>query len=165
MSSGTASRRCHRLKSVIGDIYVHTLGGAPVRIGFDPPVKEAGGEEAPPSLEAKRLMHALTELLDGKDVDRGLAERLLASAGLTEFQWRVYRVVLSIPRGSTLSYGEVAELAGSPRAARAVGNAMRRNPFPLIVPCHRVVRSDGSPGGYAGPRGMKERLLKMEGTM
>lgn len=136
-----------------------------MRISFEPPGEEAGGEEEAPSPETGSLMRAVARILEGGDVERSFVEDLLAAAVLTEFQLRVYRVVLSIPRGSTLSYGKVAELAGNPRASRAVGNAMRRNPFPLIVPCHRVVRSDGSPGGYSGPRGMKERLLKMEGAM
>ena len=67
----------------------------------------------------------------------------------TEFQRRCWNVARRIPRGRTLTYGEVARRAGAPGAARAVGQAMRRNPLPLIVPCHRVVATNGL-GGYAG---------------
>ncbi|MGQ9703360.1 MAG: methylated-DNA--[protein]-cysteine S-methyltransferase [Actinomycetota bacterium] len=117
-----------------------------------------------PPLAVHRLMRALISALKGREPDRGVVEELLASPGLTEFQRRVYRAVLSIPHGSTLSYQKVAEMAGYPRAARAVGNAMRRNPFPVIIPCHRVIRSYGSLGEYSGPTGMKERLLRQEGV-
>jgi methylated-DNA-[protein]-cysteine S-methyltransferase len=67
-----------------------------------------------------------------------------------------------IPYGATESYGQVAAAAGSPRAVRAVGSACATNPVPVVVPCHRVVRSDGSPGGYAGGPAAKELLLRLE---
>ena len=67
-----------------------------------------------------------------------------------------------IPRGQTCSYAELAARAGRPGAARAVGQAMARNPWPIIVPCHRVVASDGGLGGYGGGLDMKERLLRLE---
>ncbi len=62
------------------------------------------------------------------------------------FEQAVYEALLSVPAGETVSYGELAEMAGYPRAARAVGNAMAANPIPIVVPCHRVIRSDGSHG-------------------
>lgn len=68
----------------------------------------------------------------------------------------------TIPYGETESYAEVAEAAGSPRAMRAVGSACANNPIPLVIPCHRVVRSDGTLGGYGGGLGIKEQLLDME---
>lgn len=73
----------------------------------------------------------------------------IATPNGTAFQRRCWNVARRIPRGATLSYGEVAKRAGAPGAARAVGQAMRRNPIALIVPCHRVVASNGL-GGYAG---------------
>ncbi len=84
--------------------------------------------------------------------------------GRTPFQRRVIRGCRQIPWGSTLSYGELAARAGSPRAARAVGSVMAANRFPLIVPCHRVVGVGGTLGGYSAPAGlaMKRRLLRME---
>lgn len=78
------------------------------------------------------------------------------------FRARVLAVVRKIPRGSVLSYGEVAKRAGSPRAARAVGSIMRENHNPNI-PCHRVIRSDGEIGGYNGGEEMKRALLRAEG--
>lgn len=81
------------------------------------------------------------------------------------FRERVYRVVARIPRGRVLTYGEVARLAGRPGAARAVGTAMKENQDPKHVPCHRVVRSDGSIGEYAfGGTKAKREKLKKEGV-
>jgi O-6-methylguanine DNA methyltransferase len=70
-----------------------------------------------------------------------------------------------IPYGQTRSYGWLAARAGKPQAARAVGQAMAANPWPIIVPCHRVVSSNGHLGGYGGGLGMKERLLRLEGAI
>jgi methylated-DNA-[protein]-cysteine S-methyltransferase len=83
----------------------------------------------------------------------------------SEFAARVIRAVRRIPTGATLSYGDVAAEAGSPGAARAVGNIMARNPIPIIIPCHRVTACGGRLGGYSSPQGlsMKERLLALEG--
>ena len=85
-------------------------------------------------------------------------------ARLTEFERRVLEVVQGIPRSETRTYAEVARLAGRPGAARAVGRVMAKNPVPLLVPCHRVVRSDGRLGDYSGGGpSMKRRLLELEG--
>jgi len=73
------------------------------------------------------------------------------------FTVQVYEVLTRVPAGTVLSYGELACRAGRPRAARAVGTAMARNPLPLLVPCHRVVRSDGDIGAYGGGRLLKGR--------
>ncbi len=82
-----------------------------------------------------------------------------AWAQLTPFQQHVYRAVCQIPPGATRSYQWVAEAIGRPTAARAVGQALARNPFAPHVPCHRVVRSDGSWGGYRDGPAKKRRLL------
>lgn len=81
------------------------------------------------------------------------------------FTEKVYRVVARIPCGKTLTYKEVARRAGRPKAYRAVGNIMHRNPDPKRVPCHRVVRSDGDPGGFARGRKRKIMMLKREGAL
>lgn len=80
------------------------------------------------------------------------------------FLRRVWRACCRVGDGQTVSYGQLASRVGRPGAARAVGMAMRRNPCPIVVPCHRVLRSDGSLGGYSGPGGVKfkRRLLEME---
>ena len=82
---------------------------------------------------------------------------------LTVFQFKVLKVTASIPFGETRTYQWVARTIGSPKAARAVGQALRRNPYPVVVPCHRVIKSDGSFGGYAGgPADRKIKLLDLE---
>jgi len=85
--------------------------------------------------------------------------------GMKTFTEKVYAVVAKIPRGRTMTYKEVARRAGNPRAYRAVGNIMHRNPDTKRVPCHRVVRSDGDPGGYARGRAAKVAILRREGAL
>ncbi len=80
------------------------------------------------------------------------------------FTQRVYEIVKKIPKGQTLTYGEVAEFAGSPGAFRAVGNILSKNYNPEI-PCHRVIRADGKPGGYNRGRRRKQQILKQEGAL
>lgn len=84
--------------------------------------------------------------------------------GYTTFEADVWRACRMIRYGRTRTYGELAERVGRPGGARAIGMAMSRNPCPIVVPCHRVLRSDGSLGGYSGPGGVdfKQRLLEME---
>jgi methylated-DNA-[protein]-cysteine S-methyltransferase len=81
------------------------------------------------------------------------------------FQQSVLRATYSIPRGSVSTYQQIAASLGIPEGARAVGNALAGNPFPLIVPCHRVIRSDRHIGGYGGGIEMKRALLKSEGVI
>ncbi len=78
------------------------------------------------------------------------------------FLLRARRGIAAIPYGETRTYRDLARGAGNERAVRAAGAACSRNPIPLVVPCHRVLRSDGSVGGYAGGTAMKERLLELE---
>lgn len=85
-------------------------------------------------------------------------------SGLTVFEKEVLRVTSGIPAGKTLRYSQVASLAGRPGAARAVGNALSKNPVPIIIPCHRVVASNG-PGGFTGGLDIKLRLLQLEGVL
>lgn len=81
----------------------------------------------------------------------------------TEFEKTVYETLRAIPYGETLTYAELAALCGRPKAARAVGNAMAKNKVPLVVPCHRVLKSSGGIGGWSCKCGWKERLLAIEG--
>lgn len=81
---------------------------------------------------------------------------------MTEFQKKVYDFVKTIPEGRSASYKEVAVAIGHPKAYRAVGNALNKNPFAPVVPCHRVIKSDGTPGGFAHGTRKKLQLLKME---
>ena len=82
----------------------------------------------------------------------------------TDFQRRVWAITRAIPRGQTRTYGQIARRAGSPGAARAVGQAMARNPWPIVVPCHRVVGHDGRLTGFGGGVEMKRRMLLLEGA-
>ena len=82
----------------------------------------------------------------------------------TEFQRKAWQAMRKIPFGETISYGEQARKVGKPKAYRAVGSANGKNPIPIIVPCHRVLASDGSLGGYSLGLSMKRRLLALEGV-
>jgi len=82
----------------------------------------------------------------------------------TEFQKRCWRALLEIPYGETRTYAEVARAVGRPRAFRAVGGANHDNPIAIVVPCHRVIASDGTLGGYGGGLALKEKLLRLEGA-
>jgi len=106
------------------------------------------------------LGERIARFLRGSAVTFGLGMVDLDVCG--EFQQRVLVAEHGIPRGRVSTYGRIARHLGAPGAARAVGNALARNPFPVIIPCHRAVRSDGSLGGYQGGPAMKRALLAME---
>ena len=80
----------------------------------------------------------------------------------TEFQIRVWNELKKIPKGETRTYKEIAELIGKPNAARAVANACGKNPYPITIPCHRVIRSDGGLGGYSGEGGIEQKRLLLK---
>jgi len=90
---------------------------------------------------------------------------LVALELCSPFQRRVLLAEHAIPRGRVSTYGRIAAYLDLPRAARAVGTALARNPFPILIPCHRAVRADGSLGGYQGGRAMKRALLEREGVL
>ncbi len=117
-------------------------------------------KQSHPEMEA--LCGQIRARLEGKPVEIPLS--LLDLASCYPLQRRVLLADRDIPRGRVSSYGALALRLGLPRAARAVGSALARNPFPIIIPCHRVVRSDGSLGGFGGGIGMKRTLLDMEGV-
>ncbi len=81
---------------------------------------------------------------------------------MTPFAKKVYRVVLGIPAGETRTYKWVAQKSGNPKAVRAVGQILKRNPYPMLVPCHRVICSDGKIGGYIFGKRKKQLLLNLE---
>ncbi|MCC6934781.1 MAG: MGMT family protein [Candidatus Yanofskybacteria bacterium] len=89
----------------------------------------------------------------------------ITRAALTDFQKAVYCATALIPKGETRTYAQIAAMIGRPRAARAVGNALNKNPFAPAVPCHRVIRSSGALGGFALGSATKKRLLKQEGAL
>lgn len=109
------------------------------------------------------IEHPYLEKVD--DYISGRSENLILPYRIdtTAFRAKVYEITRKIPYGKTLSYSEVAVKAGSPNAARAVGAAMAANPLPLIIPCHRVVGSNGKLTGFTGGLKIKEMLLELEG--
>jgi len=111
--------------------------------------------------EIEAVAARIREFLAGGPVVFDLAVADLASR--PPFQQSVLRAEHGIPRGRVSTYGLIARHLGDPRAARAVGNALATNPFPIIVPCHRAVRADGGPGGFQGGPAMKRALLEREG--
>jgi methylated-DNA-[protein]-cysteine S-methyltransferase len=121
-------------------------------------------KDAPPPPEVERAIERISELLRGERVD--LTGVALDMEPVPVFDRRVYEVARAIPPGSTLSYGEIAARLGDPLRAREVGQALARNPFPLVVPCHRVLAAGGRAGGFSAPGGVatKLRLLEIEGA-
>jgi methylated-DNA-[protein]-cysteine S-methyltransferase len=120
-------------------------------------------EQAPPP-PIQDVIDRIVRLLDGEPADLSGVD--LADDELSEADRRVYAIARTIPPGETLTYGTVAAKAGTAGDARAVGQAMGRNPFPIIVPCHRVVAADGALGGFSADGGTetKRRMLAIEGA-
>lgn len=118
--------------------------------------------ETPPPPDMAEVIDRIRALMAGERID--LADSPLDMNGLADFDLKVYQVALSIPPGETLTYGEVARRIGEPQAAQAVGQSLGRNPFPPIVPCHRVLAASGRTGGFSAPGGVttKLKLLSIE---
>jgi methylated-DNA-[protein]-cysteine S-methyltransferase len=156
--------------SDLGWMGVVVAGGVVKRLTFGHPsstsAKKAalGGMECGTAKPNIPLVRRLQKYASGKlDSLRDIHVDLGPIGG---FQRRVFEQCRRIPYGKTMSYAELAAKAGSPRAARAVGNCMAANRIPLLVPCHRVVCSDGRLGSYSAPGGvaMKRRILALEGA-
>jgi methylated-DNA-[protein]-cysteine S-methyltransferase len=107
------------------------------------------------------LAERLRRYFDGQPVE--FIDELDISSG-TPFQQRVWQAARRIPWGETRSYQWIASEIGQPKAARAVGQALGRNPLPVIIPCHRVLASNGKLGGFSGGLEIKRRLLSLEGA-
>ena len=122
---------------------------------------EERGEDASPGALGEKAVEQLGEYFGG---DRRTFDLPIALHG-TEFQRLVWRQLLAIPFGTTASYQDVANAVGRPRAVRAVGAANGQNPVSIVVPCHRVIGSDGSLTGYGGGLWRKEWLLRHEGSL
>lgn len=131
----------------------------------DEVLEELAGRLSPRVLEAPIAVDAvrreLDEYFEGK---RRVFDVPLDWALTSGFKQKVLRATARIPYGGVSSYREMASRAGNPRASRAAGNALGSNPIPIVVPCHRVLRTGGNLGGYGGGLDMKEALLKMEGV-
>ena len=126
-------------------------------------VGDAVPEQAPPAFAAAAIAR-IQALLAGTRDD--LADLPLDMDGVPEFHQRVYEVTRAIPPGEVLTYGEVARRVGEPGAARAVGQALGKNPFAPVIPCHRVLAAGGKSGGFSAVGGVdtKLRMLEIEKT-
>jgi methylated-DNA-[protein]-cysteine S-methyltransferase len=113
--------------------------------------------------DAKRCRDAAAQLGEYFAGRRRAFELALAPYG-TDFQLRVWHALCEIPYGAVRTYGDIARAIGQPTATRAVGQANGSNPLPIVVPCHRVLASDGSIGGYSAGLDIKHRLLALEGV-
>ncbi|MBK8992594.1 MAG: methylated-DNA--[protein]-cysteine S-methyltransferase [Gammaproteobacteria bacterium] len=120
-------------------------------------------QPAPPAIAA--AITRIVALLAGARDD--LRDLVLDLDDIPEFHRRVFATARAIAPGNTVTYGELARRLGTPGAARAVGQALGANPFPIVVPCHRIVAADGSLGGFSAPGGArtKRRMLQIEGAI
>jgi methylated-DNA-[protein]-cysteine S-methyltransferase len=118
------------------------------------------GRELPEAI--RQAVDGIVALLAGER--RDLGDIALDDAGVDEFRRRVYAATRAIGPGETATYGEIARAIGDPGAARAVGAALGANPFPIVVPCHRVLAADGALHGFSAPGGIttKRRMLEIE---
>ena len=125
-------------------------------------VLEAGASESAPERELADVPERVCALASGRYANLAFC---IDWNGIAGFRRAVMEEAMRIPLGETRSYGWLAEQVGHPRAARAVGRVMATNPLPIVVPCHRVVGSDGGLHGYGGGLAMKEALLRAEGAL
>lgn len=123
-----------------------------------------GVAEGVPPIPVQHAIDAMVASLRGEADD--VADVPVDLDVLPPFQRKVFEVVRTIPAGETLSYGEVAAAVGSPGAARAVGQALGRNPYPIVIPCHRVLAAGGRIGGFTAQGGVsvKAKMLAAEGV-
>ncbi len=155
------------IDSPIGPLLVAATQVGLIRIVFDNGQWDAAledlGRRVGPVVEDRAPLAAVLAQLD--EYFAGQRQEFTVDVDLrlaNGFRRTALEHLRTIPYGETESYAEVAEAAGSPRAMRAVGSACANNPVPLVIPCHRVVRSDGTLGGYGGGLEIKSALLKME---
>lgn len=133
--------------------------------GLDPDqmAERLGPGDGVPDRAISRIIDRIEDYCDGEAVD--FSDTPLDLSGLSPFQRRAYALLLEIGWGETTTYGALARQLGDVTLSRAVGAAMGANPIPLIIPCHRVLASDGRPGGFSAPGGAvsKLRMLALEG--
>jgi methylated-DNA-[protein]-cysteine S-methyltransferase len=145
-------------ETAIGGVSISEKDGKITGLYFEnsAPPSEGEPQETPLIGEAFRQ---LEEYLNGT---RQSFDLPLAAEG-TAWQQKCWDALTKIPYGKTATYGEIARMAGNPKASRAVGRANNRNPISIFIPCHRVIGADGSLTGYGGGLPLKEKLLRLEG--
>jgi len=161
----TAIGTCGAVWNARGLMAVYLPGGDGARLRARITMRHPGAREAEPTAEVRQATEAMAALLDGEPRDLSFVTLDLERTG--EFERRVYEIARAIPPGSTRTYGEIARALGDPGAAQAVGQAMGRNPWPIVVPCHRVLGAGGKVGGFSAPGGSKTklRMLEIEGAL
>ena len=158
------------VQTPIGELLVAMSRRGLMRVAFEEEiadtVAELAGAVSPRVLRSRRatddVRRQLEEYFDGRRHAFDVPVDLSSVRGFTR---RVLRETARIPFGSVLTYREVAGRAGNSRAMRAAGNALHANPVPVVVPCHRVIRTGGGLGGYGGRLDRKEALLRLEGAL
>lgn len=122
---------------------------------------------APVQRDPERLSQSVFKVASYLAGEKSRLDLPLDLRHLSKFQREVLLLTKDIPRGKVLSYGEIARRLGKEGAARAVGQALARNPIPIVIPCHRVLAADGALGGYSGGKGIetKKQLLELEGAL
>ena len=147
---------------VVG-VHLPARDAAATRMRLEQKFRDA--RESEPSVEVARTIERIVALLRGERVD--LSTVPLDMTGIAKFDREVYVAAREIPAGVTRTYGEIAKRLGRPEAARDVGVALARNPFAIVVPCHRVVAANGKTGGFSAGGGVatKLKLLAIEGGM
>ena len=155
----------------VGRLLIATTRNGLVRLAFpeepeDVVLEELAATLSPRVIASPNMTDGVRRQLEAYFEGRGRGLRTRVDWALTPagFFRRVLEVTARIPFGSVSTYGQVAKLAGSPRAARAAGNALHENPIPIVVPCHRVVPSSGGIGKYGGREWRKAFLLGLEGA-
>ena len=162
---GTAIGHCGIAWSAIGIVGVNLPEGTEQRTRARMTERFPGASEQSPPPAMQRVIDGITRLLAGEPHD--FADVAIDETGIPAFNARVYAVARTIPAGSTLSYGDIARQLGDLGLSRAVGQALGQNPFPIVVPCHRVLAADGTLGGFSARGGAdtKRRLLTLEGAL
>lgn len=159
------------IDSPIGELVVFVTPRGLLRVKYDDEpidatLAEVADRVSPRILRAPARTDTVRRELDGYFALRRRQFELPIDWSLVGgFSRSVLRQTARIPFGNVRSYGQVARLAGSPRAARAAGNALGSNPIPIVVPCHRVLHADGGLGGYSGGLDRKRYLLALEGSL
>jgi methylated-DNA-[protein]-cysteine S-methyltransferase len=158
-------------RSPVGPLYLAVSPHGLVAIDFSRTeeaflAKIRGRLGVTPVRSAAHLADYVRQIREYLAADRTKFDLPIDLSALTTFQRKVLLTVAEVPRGEFTTYAELAKRIGQPKAARAVGQALGSNPMPLVLPCHRVLASDGSMGGYSGRGGVKtkEKLLRLEGA-
>jgi methylated-DNA-[protein]-cysteine S-methyltransferase len=154
----------------IGRVFVATTESGLVRVSFHQSEsafasdlrQQLGTDVVKSAAKTKAVVHQIRDYFAGRrtafDVQTDLSH-------VTPFQRKVLLATAQVPPGRVVSYGDIAKRIGRPRGSRAVGQALGHNPIPIVIPCHRIIATDGKLGGYTGGLRIKKKLLRLEGAL